>query len=52
MDSDMKWFMILIAAFVIVPSIGLGYSEYHKQDCRVEMARIGKSVEEIKEVCR
>jgi hypothetical protein len=52
MDSDIKWFILLIGAFVVVPMIGLGVSEWRKQDCRVELAKINKSVDEIKELCK
>jgi predicted Na+-dependent transporter len=52
MDSDMKWFTILIAAFVVLPLLGLGISDWHKQNCRVELAKVGKTTEEIKELCK
>lgn len=52
MDSDVKWFILLMAAFVITPLIGLGVSEWRKQDCRVELAKAGKTVEEIKAICQ
>ena len=52
MDSDMKWFIALIVAFVVIPLVGLSISDWHKQDCRVELAKVGKSTEEIKELCK
>lgn len=52
MNDDFKWFTLVIAAFVIVPFIGLGISEWRNQDCRVELAKAGKPVEEIKEICK
>jgi hypothetical protein len=52
MDSDMKWFMMLIASFVIIPFIGLGIDEWHKKECRMELSKAGKTVEEIKELCK
>lgn len=52
MDNDFKWVMLLIAAFVIVPLVGLGVSEWRKQDCRVELSVAGKAIEEIKEICK
>ena len=52
MDSDIKWFIALLASFVVLPLLGLGVSEWRKQDCRVELAKVGKSLEEIKEICK
>lgn len=52
MDSDTKWFMILMGSLFIVPLLGLGVSEWRKQDCRIELAKVSRSVEEIKEICK
>lgn len=52
MSDDTKMIIVLIISFVLVPMIGLGISEWRKQDCRVELARAGKTVEEIKELCK
>lgn len=52
MDSDMKWFIALIASFLVIPLIGLGLSDWHKKECRVELSKVGKTVEEIKELCK
>ena len=52
MDNDTKMVCILIAAFFVVPMIGLSVSEWRKQDCRLELAKSGKTVEEIKELCK
>lgn len=52
MDNDMKWVMILIVAFLGLPMVGLAVSEWRKQDCRIELAKIGKTADEIKEICK
>ena len=52
MNNEFKWVMLLIAAFVIAPLLGLGVEQWRKQDCRIELAKIGKSVDEIKELCK
>ena len=52
MDSDMKWFVIAFMFIIGIPLIGIGISEWRKQDCRVELAKVGKSIEEIKELCK
>ena len=52
MDNDMKMVYALIVAFFILPLLALGASEWRKQDCRVELAKAGRTVEEIKELCK
>jgi hypothetical protein len=52
MDNDAKMVFVLIVVFFILPMLGLGVSEWRKQDCRTELARVGRSVEEIKELCK
>ena len=52
MNEDYKLFLVLIAVFLVVPLIGLGISEWRKQDCRVELAKAGKTVEEIQALCK
>jgi hypothetical protein len=52
MDSDMKWIIALMTSFIVLPLLGLGVSDWRKQDCRVELAKVGKSIEEIKEICK
>lgn len=52
MNDDVKWFMVIIAAFLLIPLVGIGVGEWRRQDCRLELAKIGKTVEEIKEICK
>lgn len=52
MNDDTKVIIVLIISFVFVPMIGLGFSEWRKQDCRLELAKAGRTVEEIKELCK
>ena len=52
MDTDMKWFMLLMTGMVVIPLLGLGISDWHKKECRVELSKAGKTVEEIKELCK
>lgn len=52
MGDEFKWFMALMAAFVIVPMIGFGVSTYQVNNCRMELAKAGRAVEEIKELCK
>lgn len=52
MNSDYKLFLVLIGVFVVAPVIGMSINEWRKQDCRVELAKVGKSMDEIKEICK
>ena len=52
MDNDMKMVIVLIVAFFVVPIVALGVSEWQKQSCRLELAKAGRTVEEIKELCK
>lgn len=52
MNDDFKLLIWLIALFVVLPLLGMGISEWRKQDCRVELAKVNKSIEEIKEICK
>ena len=52
MNTDMKWFVILMMTCIGVPMVGLGISEWRKQDCRIELSKAGRSVDEIRELCK
>lgn len=52
MDSDIKWFMIVMIAVIGIPLVVMGVGEWHKQDCRIELAKAGKTVEDIRELCK
>lgn len=52
MNNDNKLLLWLLAFFVALPIIGLAVSEWRHTDCRMEMAKLNKSVEEIKEICK
>lgn len=52
MDQDFKLLLCLLAFFVAAPLIGLGISDWRKQDCRVELSKAGKSLDEINAICK
>ena len=52
MDTDTKWFVILLIVIIAVPMAGFGIREWRNQDCRMELARAGRSVDEIRELCK
>lgn len=52
MNEDFKLFLWLAAIFIVLPLVGLGVSEWRKQDCKIELAKAGKSIEEIQTICK
>ena len=51
MDSDMKWFLIIMALFVGAPMFGLGYEEYSHNQCRIEAIKAGLDADKINSAC-
>ena len=52
MDSDFKMILCLMAVFVALPLLGLIIQQWRQQDCRVELAKTGRPVAEIVEICK
>ena len=52
MNIDLKAMALLVFACIVVPFIGFGISDWHKQSCRIDLAKAGRSVTEIQELCR
>jgi hypothetical protein len=52
MDNDMKMVIVLIVAFFAIPLLVISVGEWHKQDCRLELAKAGRTVEEINALCK
>jgi hypothetical protein len=52
MNEDFKLFIGLMVLIIVFPLTGYGILEWHKQDCRVELVKAGRTVEEIKELCK
>ena len=52
MNSDYKLFVWLAVIFFIAPIIGLGISEYQKANCRLELGKLGRTVEDIERLCK
>ena len=52
MNSEMKWFVILMIAFIAVPIAGFGLKDYQLGQCRIEAIRAGMDVEKIAQVCK
>jgi hypothetical protein len=52
MDTDMKWYAIVMIAIIGIPMAGLALNEYQKSQCRIEAIRAGMDVEKIAQVCK
>ena len=47
-----KWYAIAMIAFVLSMFGGLAYENYSKKECKIELAKVGKSTEDIEKICR
>lgn len=52
MDGDLKFLFWFILIFVGLPMLGMAVSEYHQYDCKVELAKAGRTAADIKELCK
>lgn len=52
MNDDFKLFIGLMVLCVVFPLGVMAVDDWHKQDCRMELAKAGRTTEEIKEICR
>ena len=52
MDGDLKFLVWFVFIFVGLPLLGMAVSEYHQYDCKVELAKAGRSLEDIKAICK
>jgi hypothetical protein len=51
MDSEMKWVVLLMVAFIGIPLLGMGWSEYQKSQCRLEAIKAAMPADDITKVC-
>ena len=51
-NTDLKAMALLLFALIVVPFVGFGINEFHKQTCRIELSKAGRSVDEIRELCK
>jgi len=49
---EMKWFMIAFAVVFTGMFVGLGFSEYHKGQCRIEGIKASMPAENIAKICK
>lgn len=50
MNSDYKWLIMMCMVFGAMFA-GLAYEASSKKECRIELAKAGKSAEDIVKVC-
>ena len=51
-NTDLKALALILFALIIVPIVGFSISEFNKQTCRIELSKAGRSVDEIRELCK
>jgi len=51
-NAEFKLMVLLVFALIVVPVVGFGIGEFHKQTCRMELSKAGRSVDEIRELCK
>ena len=52
MDTDMKWVVILMVAFIGIPMVGMALSEYQNSQCRLEAIKSQMPADDIGKVCK
>ena len=52
MDSDMKWVVLLMVAFIGIPMGGMALSEYQNSQCRLEAIKASMPADDILKVCK
>lgn len=51
MDSDMKWFLVIMMVLIGAPMIGMGFEEYNTKQCRIEAIKAGVEADKINTAC-
>ena len=46
-----KWFMIFLFSIIVLMFVGAMLSAYQQQTCRLEMAKAGRTTEDIVKIC-
>jgi hypothetical protein len=52
MDTDMKWYAIVMIVIIGTPLAGLALKEYELNQCRIEAIRAGMDADKIAKVCQ
>jgi hypothetical protein len=52
MNTDMKWYAIVMMAIISIPMAGLALKEYQTSQCRIEAIKAGMEADKIAQVCK
>jgi hypothetical protein len=52
MDSDVKWFMIMIMIVVVGMCAAGGLSDYSRHQCKIALAQSNRTVDDIEKICK
>ena len=52
MDHEAKLYILVLLIIFGLPMTGLALDSYYKSNCRIELARAGKTAQEIVDVCK
>jgi hypothetical protein len=52
MDTDMKWYAIVMIFIIGLPMAGLALKEYQLSQCRIEAIKVGMDTDKILQVCK
>ncbi len=52
MDTDMKWVVLLCAAFIGLPLAGMAWREHQNSQCRLEAIKASMPADDILKVCK
>jgi len=50
-DKIEKWFLIFLFSLIVLMFVGTVLSAYQRQTCRMELAKAGRSAEDILKIC-
>jgi len=52
MDTDMKWYAIVMIVIIGAPLAGMALKEYQNSQCRIEAIRANMEADKIAQVCK
>jgi hypothetical protein len=52
MNTDMKWYAIVMISIIGIPLAGLALKEYQVSQCRIEAIRASMPADQIEKVCK
>jgi hypothetical protein len=52
MNTDMKWYAIVMIAIIGIPMAGMALDQYQKHQCRIEAIKVNMEAEKISQICK